>query len=70
MGGRRKKTDLSGITTDVSIVKDGDGSIINALSGKTKTINGVTYNNYSRFDGVTASAKEYEIQVSSGKFIW
>ncbi len=32
-----QKTDLSGITTDVSIVKDEDGSIINALSGKTKT---------------------------------
>ena len=51
-----QKTDLSEITTDVSIVKDGDGSIINALSGKTKTLDGVTYNNYSRFDGVTASA--------------
>lgn len=51
-----QKTDLSGITTDVSIIKDGDGSIINALSGKTKTLNGVTYNNYSRFNGVTVSA--------------
>lgn len=54
--GSQEKLDLSGITTDVNIVNNGDGNIVNALSGTTATIDGVTYNNYSRYNGVSAFA--------------
>lgn len=48
--------DLTGVTVESNIVGNGDAQLIGALSEKTMTIDGVTYNNYSRYTGVSASA--------------
>lgn len=51
-----KQLVLSDVFTDVNIVNNGSSAIIEALSGMTTVIDGVTYNNYARYDGVTAFA--------------
>lgn len=48
--------DLTGVTVESNIVGNGDAQLINALTQKTMSIDGVTYNNYSRYTGVSASA--------------
>ena len=48
--------DLTGVTVESNIVENGDAQLIDSLSQKTIKIDGVTYNNYSRYTGVSASA--------------
>lgn len=48
--------DITGVTVESNIVENGDAQLINALTQKTMSIDGVTYNNYSRYTGVSASA--------------
>lgn len=48
--------DITGVTVESNIVENGDTQLIDSLSQKTIKIDGVTYNNYSRYTGVSASA--------------
>lgn len=48
--------DLSGITTDINIVNNGDNNAINATLAATYTIDGVNYNNYMRYEGISSEA--------------
>lgn len=66
--GSQERLDLSGITTDVNIVNNGDGNVVNALSGTTAMIDGITYSNYSRYKGVSAFASS-DSRGAAGKAI-
>lgn len=48
--------DLEGVTVDTEIVNNGDTSIIEGLGSDSLTIDGVSYKNYARYEGVTAFA--------------
>lgn len=48
--------DLSGVTTDINIVNNGDNNAINATVATQYTIDGVNYNNYMRYEGISSEA--------------
>ena len=48
--------DLSAVSVTSDIVNGGDNSVLDALSSKTYEIDGVQYNNYSKYNGLSASA--------------
>lgn len=48
--------DLTDVTVDANIVSGGDANIISALGSDSMTIDGVSYKNYTKYDGVTVFA--------------
>lgn len=48
--------DLTDVTVDANIVSGGDSDIISALGLDSMMIDGVSYKNYARYEGVTAFA--------------
>ena len=57
--------DISGVTAEVNIVKNGDLKVINALTSTSYEIDGVTYNNYSKYDGLSAFASTEKEKASN-----
>lgn len=50
------QVDLSGVTVDTDIVSGGDNAVISALGSGSMMIEGVSYKNYTQYEGITASA--------------
>ncbi len=48
--------DLTGVTVEQKIVNGGDNEIVGALSSGNMMIEGISYQNYAKYDGVTAYA--------------
>lgn len=55
-GTAENQMNLSKITADVDIVNGGNQQVLNALRASTYEIDGIIYNNYSTYNGVSASA--------------
>jgi hypothetical protein len=50
------KVNLDNVTVDADIVNGGDAEIIRALGSDSMMIDGISYKNYTKYEGVTASA--------------
>ena len=50
------KVNLDNVTVDADIVNGGDAEIIRALGSESMMIDGVSYKNYTKYEGVTAFA--------------
>lgn len=55
-GDSKAAIDLSSVTVKTDIVSNGNGNVLDALSSKTYTIDGIQYNNYSMYQGVNVLA--------------
>ena len=56
VGAEEVQIDLADVTVEQSIVSGGDAEVITALSSGNVLVDGVSYTNYTKYEGVTASA--------------
>ncbi len=63
--GMLKKQEVKAYTVNVNIVNGGDDALKNAMKNTTYKVNNVTYNNYSRYEGVSATS-DSEVRSASG----